>query len=97
MANIKSQIKRNKQNKKARVRNRVFRGAARTSIKKANVAIKTGDEKEAKELTLKAIKALDAAAQKALFIRIMRRAENHVLNEKAKQHRSIILLDLLII
>ena len=67
MANIKSQIKRNKQNKKARVRNRVFRGAARTSIKKANVAIKTGDEKEAKELTLKAIKALDAAAQKGVI------------------------------
>ena len=67
MANIKSQIKRNKQNKKARVRNRVFRGAARTSIKKANVAIKTGDEKEANELTLKAIKALDAAAQKGVI------------------------------
>lgn len=67
MANIKSQIKRNKQNKKARIRNRVFRGAARTSIKKANVAIKTGDEKEANELTLKAIKALDAAAQKGVI------------------------------
>ncbi|MBV6396120.1 MAG: 30S ribosomal protein S20 [Anaerolineales bacterium] len=57
MANIKSQIKRNKQNEKKRLRNRTFRGAARTAVKaaKSNMA-------EA-EVT-KAVSALDKAAEK---------------------------------
>jgi len=57
VANIKSQIKRNKQNEKKRLRNRVFRGAARTAVKaaKANMA--------ESEVT-KAVSALDKAAEK---------------------------------
>ena len=35
MANIKSQIKRNKQNEKRRLRNRVYRGEARIAVKTA--------------------------------------------------------------
>lgn len=62
MANIKSQIKRNKQNEKRRLRNRTFRGAARTAIKNANEAMTTGEETKATVLT--AISALDRAAVK---------------------------------
>ena len=42
MANIKSQIKRNKQNDKRRLRNRVFRGTARIAVKGARTAIEEG-------------------------------------------------------
>lgn len=62
MANIKSQIKRNKQNEKRRLRNRIFRGAARTAIKNVNTAGMTGEESKAPVLA--AISALDRAAIK---------------------------------
>lgn len=67
LANIKSQIKRNKQNREQRLRNRVYRGTARTFIKKAQAVIKTGDKEKAKAETLKAIKALDKAAAKGVI------------------------------
>lgn len=67
MANIKSQIKRNKQNDKKRIRNRVFRGAARTLVAKARVAIETGEVESSKEATLRAISALDKAAAKGVI------------------------------
>ena len=41
LANIKSQIKRNKQNEKRRLRNRNLRGSARTAINQARTALKT--------------------------------------------------------
>lgn len=61
MANIKSQIKRNKQNQVKRQRNRVYRGAARTFVRKANAAIKSGVEETAQAEVKNAIKALDKA------------------------------------
>lgn len=67
MANIKSQIKRNKQNQKRRMRNRVYRGTARTYVRKAEAAIKVGDAQTSQEETLKAIKALDKAASKGVI------------------------------
>ena len=67
MANIKSQIKRNKQNQKRRMRNRVYRGTARTYVRKAEAAIKVGDAQASQEETLKAIKALDKAASKGVI------------------------------
>ena len=65
MANIKSQIKRNKQNQKRRMRNRVYRGTARTYVRKAEAAIKVGDAQASQEEVLKAIKALDKLPAKA--------------------------------
>ncbi len=62
MANIKSQIKRNRQNEKRRLRNRNYRGAARTAVKQAHGAIGTGENSQASVLA--AISALDRAAQK---------------------------------
>ncbi len=67
MANIKSAIKRNKQNEKKRVHNRVMRGAARTLVVKARTAIDKETPEEAKEATLKAITALDKAAEKGVI------------------------------
>ena len=43
MANIKSQIKRNKTNEKARQRNASAKSAIRTSIKKVKLAVEAKD------------------------------------------------------
>ncbi len=64
LANIKSQIKRNKQNEKRRLRNRVYVGRARTFVKKARMAIASNDPQKAEEATRLAISALDKAAEK---------------------------------
>ena len=66
MANIKSQIKRNRQNEKRRVRNRIYRGRARTFVAKARVAI-AGNAEDAKEAVLQAVSALDKAAEKGVL------------------------------
>ena len=67
MANLKSAIKRNRQNKKRRLRNRVYRGQARTYIRDARAAMLAEDLDEAREHTLKAVKALDKAAEKGIL------------------------------
>lgn len=67
MANIKSQIKRNRQNEKRRELNRVFRGRARTALRNARMAISEGEVDTAREKTLVAIKALDKAAAKGII------------------------------
>lgn len=67
LANIKSQIKRNRQNEKRRIRNRVFRGRARTFVQKARVAIDSGDPEQARTATLEAISELDRAAEKGVI------------------------------
>jgi small subunit ribosomal protein S20 len=67
LANIKSAIKRNKQNEKRRLLNRVYRGSARTRVARARVAIDGNDPEAAKAATLAAIAALDKAAQKGVI------------------------------
>lgn len=64
MANKKSAIKRIRQNEKRRLRNRVYRGNARTQVTNARLAIEEGDIDNAKTATLMAISSLDKAAQK---------------------------------
>ena len=66
MANIKSQIKRNRQNENRRLRNRNMRGAARTAVNQARAAFEA-NEPETKETILKAISALDKAAEKGVI------------------------------
>ena len=66
MANIKSQIKRNKQNEKRRIKNRNVRGAARTAVSQARTAFKEGAP-ETKGAVLKAISTLDKAAEKGVI------------------------------
>ena len=67
MANIKSQIKRNKQSQAARLRNRVYRGSARTFLRKALSAIRTEDAEKSQVEVLNAIRALDKAAAKGVI------------------------------
>jgi small subunit ribosomal protein S20 len=67
LANIKSAIKRNKQNEKKRIRNRVFRGRARTFVAKARVAIEEGDKSGVETSVKAAISALDKAAIKGVL------------------------------
>jgi small subunit ribosomal protein S20 len=69
LANIKSQIKRNRQNEKRRVKNRVYRGKARTLVAKALTAIDSGEEKMTAESVRLAISALDKAAEKGVLHR----------------------------
>ncbi len=62
MANIKSQIKRNRQNERRRLRNRDFRGAARTAVKDARASFESGQDTAASVMA--ALSALDIAAKK---------------------------------
>jgi small subunit ribosomal protein S20 len=66
LANIKSQIKRNRQNEKRRVRNRTFRGAARTAVANAREAF-TQNDPNTKEAVMKAISMLDKAARQGVL------------------------------
>ena len=67
LANLKSAIKRNRQNKKRRLRNRVFRGQARTFVRDARASFLEEDLEEARAATLKAVSALDKAAEKGVL------------------------------
>ena len=67
MANIKSAIKRNRQNEKRRLHNRHYRGGARTFVRKARLAIESGDLEAAREATKTAVSALDKAAEKGII------------------------------
>ena len=58
-----------RQNEKRRARNRVFRGRARTFVKKARVAIDSGDLEAARDATILAVSALDKAAEKGVLHR----------------------------
>jgi small subunit ribosomal protein S20 len=66
LANIQSQIKRNRQNEKRRLRNRNVRGAARTAVNTARKSFSDGNP-ETKEAVLKAISMLDKAAEKGVI------------------------------
>jgi len=67
LANIKSQIKRNRQNEKRRLRNRLYVGKARTFVKRAKVALGSNDAENAAEVTRQAVSALDRAAEKGIL------------------------------
>jgi small subunit ribosomal protein S20 len=66
MANIKSQIKRNKQNEKRGERNKAVRTALKTSTKKIRTAVDAGDAEEAMTRQREASRALDKAVAKGM-------------------------------
>ena len=66
VANIKSQIKRNKQNEKRRIRNKAVRSELRTRTKSAITAADTGAENVAEAERL-AMKRIDKAANKGVI------------------------------
>ncbi len=62
MANIKSQIKRNKQSAAAHERNKSVRSALKTSIRRFREAADAGDNEHAPKLAQAASRKLDQAA-----------------------------------
>lgn len=69
MANIKSQIKRNKTNEKARLRNKAIRSAVRTEIRKFQATVEAGDKAAAEAQLRVASRKLDKAVTKGVFHR----------------------------
>jgi small subunit ribosomal protein S20 len=67
VANIKSQIKRNRQNEAAHERNKAVKSALKTAVRKFREAATAGDTAEAKTLAAEAGKALDKAASKGVI------------------------------
>lgn len=66
MANIKSQMKRNRQNEKARLRNKAVRSELKTRTKRALVAAESGAENTT-EVAREAVKRIDTAATKGVI------------------------------
>lgn len=66
MATHKSAIKRIRQNEKRRLHNRHYRNRTRTLVKKARVAIESGNLEEAREATQIAVRDLDKLASRGV-------------------------------
>jgi small subunit ribosomal protein S20 len=62
VANIKSQIKRNKTNETARLRNQSVKSSLRTAIRSFREAVASGEKEKASELLVSTSKKLDKAA-----------------------------------
>lgn len=67
MANIKSQIKRNKTNDKAHERNKAVKSALRTASRRVREALAAGDVDRARELAREAGRKLDKAVSKGVI------------------------------
>ncbi|HEY3903392.1 MAG TPA: 30S ribosomal protein S20 [Streptosporangiaceae bacterium] len=67
MANIKSQIKRNKQNEKARQRNKAVKSSLKTAVRNFREAADGGDGDKANEALHAAYVKLDKAASKGII------------------------------
>ncbi|HXL15985.1 MAG TPA: 30S ribosomal protein S20 [Streptosporangiaceae bacterium] len=77
MANIKSQIKRNKQNEKARQRNKAVKSSLKTAVRGLREAADSGDTEKATEALRAAYVKLDKAASKGVI------HKNQAANRKA--------------
>lgn len=67
MANIKSQIKRNRQNELARERNKAVKSNLKTAVRKFRDAVAAGDKEAAITAGRDANKKLDKAASKGVI------------------------------
>ena len=83
MANIKSQIKRNKQNEKAHQRNKAAKSSLRTSVRKFREAADAGNLDEAGTALRAACRQLDKAAGKGVI------HKNQAANRKSRLMRRI--------
>jgi small subunit ribosomal protein S20 len=78
VANIKSQIKRIKTNRKATERNKAYKSELRTVVRATREAIASGDKAAAEAKLLVAGKKLDKAVSKGVF------HKNQAANRKSK-------------
>jgi small subunit ribosomal protein S20 len=67
VANIKSQIKRNRTNEKARLRNKDVKSELRTLVRHVREAVAAGDAQSARAAADNACRALDKAASKGVI------------------------------
>lgn len=67
MANIKSQIKRNRTNKKAQDRNKAVKSELKTAIRATRDAVTAGDKDKATAALRLAAKKIDKAASKGVI------------------------------
>ena len=67
MANIKSQIKRNRQNEKARLRNKSVKSELKTVIRKFHEAAESGDTEATTTALRHASRKLDKAVSKGVI------------------------------
>jgi len=67
VANIKSQIKRNKQNEKARLRNKAVKSELKTEIRKFREAADSGNAEATNSALRSASRKLDKAASKGVI------------------------------
>ena len=78
MANIKSQIKRNRQNEARRARNKSVRSALKTRMRRLDEAVASGDTDAAATEYRATARALDKAASKGMI------HKNKAANKKAR-------------
>ena len=86
MANIKSQMKRNRTNAKARLRNKAAKSEIKTRIKAAVRSAEAGSESAAQDLRM-AVKRLDKAVSRGII------HKNQASNRKARLMRRAHQLD----
>jgi small subunit ribosomal protein S20 len=83
VANIKSQIKRNRQNEAARLRNKAVKSELKTAVRSFREAAESGDADTTNSLLRSASKLLDKAASKGII------HKNQAANRKAAMaHRA---------
>ncbi|MCV7382672.1 30S ribosomal protein S20 [Mycolicibacter longobardus] len=83
MANIKSQVKRNRTNERARLRNQSVKSAVRTAIRAFREAAESGDKEKAGELLVSTSRKLDKAASKGVI------HKNQAANKKSALARAL--------
>ena len=81
MANIKSQIKRNRQNEAAHERNKSVKSALKSAVRKFREAAEAGDSDKARDLAKVAAKKLDKAASAGVI------HKNQAANKKSAIHK----------
>ena len=82
MANIKSQIKRNRTNEAARLRNKSAKSEIKTRVKRAVAAASSGADTTAEDLRM-AMKRLDKAAARGII------HKNQASNRKSRLARRV--------
>lgn len=83
MANIASQIKRNRQNERRRLRNKAVRTQLKTYQKRFEAAKASGDRETAEAAFLSASRKLDKAAQRGVV------HGNYAANRKSRMARDL--------
>jgi small subunit ribosomal protein S20 len=78
MANIKSQIKRNRQNELRRQRNKSARSTLKTKVKALDTAVDSGDKAAAEAAYADISRSLDKAASKGII------HKNKAANQKSR-------------